>query len=135
MKKKLDLLEKTVGSQYAEMYLGGYGDFDSFAYNCCKKYKQTHPDTLLVFVTPYITVEYQRSTLDYQKLRYDTIIYPEIENRPLKFAITYRNKWMVDKADFLICAIEHEYGGAYKTYRYAKTQKKQIFNITGSQIM
>ena len=28
-------------------YFGGYGDFDSFAYDCCKKYKKTHPDRVM----------------------------------------------------------------------------------------
>ena len=40
--KMLDFLEKTVGDRSAEMYLGGYGEFDSFAYKCCKKYKEKH---------------------------------------------------------------------------------------------
>ena len=129
--KILEFLESTVGDQYTEMYLGGYGEFDSFAYNCCKKYKQAHPNILLVFITPYMTLEYQKNKLEYQSTRYDAIIYPEIENRPLKFAITYRNRWMVDKADHVICAIDHEYGGAFKTYTYAQSAKKPIFNIIG----
>ena len=125
----LSFLEKTVGDNSAEMYLGGYGEFDTFAYVCCKKYKQAHPKVRLVFVTPYITVEYQRNTLEYQKNRYDEILYPEIENVPLRFAISYRNKWMVEKADYVVCAIEHEFGGAYKTYKYAKAKNKQVINI------
>ena len=34
-KKLLDLLNITVGDQSTEMYLGGYGEFDNFAYMCC----------------------------------------------------------------------------------------------------
>ena len=81
--KILDFLEENIGDSHADMYLGGYGDFDEFAYNCCKKYKKTHPNTSLVFVTPYITEDYQRNHLDYQRTRYDAILYPEIENKPL----------------------------------------------------
>ena len=60
--KILGFLEETVGDQPAEMYLGGYGEFDNFAYDCCKKYKETHPKVSLIFVTPYLTVEYQKTT-------------------------------------------------------------------------
>ena len=56
--KILAFLEEKVGDRSADMYLGGYGAFDSFAYECCKKYKTTHPQISLVFVTPYLAVTY-----------------------------------------------------------------------------
>jgi uncharacterized phage-like protein YoqJ len=123
------VLENIVGKQSAYMYLGGYGEFDEFAYECCKNFKKTHNAVSLVFITPYITMEYQKNRLEYEKNKYDIILYPEIENKPLRFAISYRNKWMVDKSDYVICAIEHTWGGAYKTYRYAMTKKKNVINI------
>ena len=132
-KKMIDLLEERVGDQAADMYLGGYGCFDNFAYECCKKFKEIHPKVSLVFVSPYLTVEYQQNHLNYQKTRYDSIIYPEIENKPKRYAIIYRNKYMVEKADFVVSYITHHWGGAYKTYRYAKQKKKLIFNISGEE--
>lgn len=123
-------MEDKIGDAPAEAYLGGYGDFDELAYNCCKKYQADHPGFSLVFITPYITEDYQKNHLEYIKDRYDGIIYPEIEDKPLKFAISYRNRWMVEKADYIICGILCECGGAYKAYFYAKTKNKPIFNIT-----
>ena len=107
--KMLLLLEEKVGDAPANFYLGGYGDFDYFAFECCKKYKSKHPSVSLIFVTPYITVEYQKHHLNHQKERYDSIVYPEIENKPIKFAIIYRNRWMVEQADFIVCYIDHEW--------------------------
>ena len=127
--KILTFLEEKVGDTPTSFYLGGYGDFDSFAYECCKKYKKAHPNVSLILITPYITIEYQKNHLNYQKKRYDDIIYPEIEDKPLKFAISYRNEWMVEQADYVVCGITHEWGGAYKTYQHAKRKKKPIFNI------
>ena len=132
--KILAFLEEKVGDKPADFYLGGYGSFDAFAYDCCKKYKATHPDASLIFITPYMTVEYQKNHLDYQKKRYDDIIYPEIEDKPPRFAITYRNRWMVEQADYVICGINHYWGGAYKTYQYAKRKKKYIYNVTDKEI-
>ena len=125
----LAFLEEKVGDQPADMYLGGYGSFDSFAYDCCKKYKETHPIGSLVFVTPYMTIDYQKNHLNYQNARYDSILYPEIEDKPKRYAITYRNKYMVEIADYVVAYVSHDWGGAYTTYKHAKRKGKEIFNL------
>ena len=125
----LAFLEEKIGDQPADMYLGGYGSFDSFAYDCCKKYKETHPSVSLVFVTPYMTIDYQKNHLNYQNARYDSILYPEIEDKPKRYAITYRNKYMVEKADYVVAYVSHDSGGAYTAYKHAKRNSKAIFNL------
>lgn len=129
----LAFLEEKVGDTFTEFYLGGYGGFDGFAYECCKKYKATHKNVSLVFVTPYMTIEYQRNHLEDKKRSYDSIIYPEIEDKPLKYAILYRNRWMIERADYIVCGISHSWGGAYKAYQHAKRKKKTIFNVMGAE--
>ena len=126
----LAYLEKTVGDNTVDMYLGGYGNFDNFAYDCCKIYKKNHPNVNLIFITPYMTIEYQRNHLSEAKKRYDCIIYPEIESKPKRYAITYRNRFMVEKADIVIAYVAYKRGGAYAMYSYAKRKKKPIFNMT-----
>ena len=126
----LSVLEQKVGDNYVELYLGGYGNFDNFARKCGKKYKEKHPNTKLILITPYITPEYQKNHLQYQKELYDEIIYPELEKVPPRFAISYRNKWMVEKSDLVIAYIKRNSGGAYNTYKYAKQMGKSIFNLT-----
>jgi len=128
--KIITLLLNEVGDKPVVFYLGGYGEFDALAYKCCKKYKETHPMASLIFVTPYITESYDHNHLRDCRDKYDDIFYPELEKIPPKFAIVYRNRWMVEKSDLVICGITHAFGGAYKTYLYAKKKKKKIFNIT-----
>ena len=60
---------------------------------------------------------------------YDAIVYPEIEDKPLKFAISYRNKWMAEQADLVIAYVNHNSGGAWQTYQHAKRKKKTIINL------
>ena len=127
--KILNLFEEIIGDNNVEFLLGGYGNFDNFAFECCKKYKETHPSASLTFVTPYITESYQTNRLQYQKDLFDHILYPPIEQVPPKFAIIYRNKYMVDNSDFVIAFISRKFGGAYKTYSYAEKNKKAIYNI------
>lgn len=128
-KQLLLFLSEIVGDDSVEMYLGDYGMFDSFAYNCCKKYKKNHPNVTLAFVTPYLGDDYINRRLKYNERVFDTIVYPPIENAPKRFAITYRNQYMVDQSDCIVCYVTHRYGGAYKTYSYAKRNKKFILNL------
>lgn len=125
----ISFLEETVGNDPAEFLFGGYGNFDEFSYLCGRKYKEKHPCVKLIFVTPYMTDEYQKNHLEHIKNKYDLIIYPEIENKPLKYAIVYRNQYMVDVSDVVIACVKHEYGGAYKTLKYAMKKNKRIKNI------
>lgn len=126
----LALFEKLIGNDPVSFYLGEYGEFDFFAYRCAKKYKENHPGTSLIFVTPYLTPEYQKNHLVYQKTRFDSILYPDIETVPLRFAISHRNRYMVDKADCVIAYVQQSWGGAYQTYQYAKRKGKAIFNLS-----
>ena len=125
----LSILESQVGDEPADFYLGGYGSFDSFARECCRKYQSEHPKAKLVLITPYMTIEHQKNHLAYQKDYYDAIVYPEIEDKPLKFAISYRNKWMVEQADLVIAYVNHNSGGAWQTYQHAKRKNIPVINL------
>ncbi len=120
-RRVLTFFESTVGAQNVEFFLGGYGGFDSFAYVCAKKYKLSHKNAMLMYVTPYLDRIVDKI--------YDDIIYPPIENVPFRFAISHRNKWMAEQADIVICYVIREYGGAYQTYVHAKRKGKTIFNL------
>ena len=122
----LSFLEDAVGDRPVEFFLGGYGAFDDFAYFCCKKYQTTHPNAKLTFITPYLS---HKNNLKEKAMQYDAIVYPEIEGAPLRYAICYRNRWMVEKADLVIGFINHKSGGAYQTYQHAISKNKTIFNI------
>jgi len=110
-----------------EVYLGGYGNFDGFAYKCALKYKKEEaPNLKLTLVTPYLDGEHKKGFLDGE---YDEIIYPSLENVPPRFAISRRNEWMVGNADIVVAFVERSFGGAYKTLAYAEKHKKEIINI------
>ena len=127
--KILSLLTERGGDRPAELYLGGYFSFDTFACKCGKKYRETNPNTKLIFVTPYITESYQKNHLNDEKDRYDTILYPPLERVPPRYAISCRNRWMVEQAELVVAYVKHEWGGAYQTYTYARKKKKEIFNL------
>ena len=48
-RKILEILDRCVGDTPVEFFLGGYGNFDSFAWSCAKKYKEKHGQAKLVY--------------------------------------------------------------------------------------
>ena len=44
-------------------------------------------------------------------------------------AITYRNRWMVDKSDYVITCVNRNFGGAAKAKEYAEKHRKNIVEI------
>jgi uncharacterized phage-like protein YoqJ len=115
-------------------YCGGYGGFDSLASEAIDilRNKYTEVKTEKIFVTPYITLAYQERMNDIKKF-YDDVIYPPLENVPLRFAISHRNEWMVENSNVVIAYVKLSLGGAAKTLTYAKRKHKQIIYISDQQ--
>ena len=111
-------------------YLGGYGEFDEICANVFRDLKCKDRSIQLVYVTPYISLSEQKRIKDMKQYElYDEVLYPPIENTPLKFAISKRNEWMIKNSDLVIAYVNHSYGGAYKSLKIAKRMKKNIINI------
>jgi hypothetical protein len=85
----------------------------------------------LILVLPYERAEY-RDNKDSFESYYDEIeIYPG-EGAYFKSAIEQRNHYMAERADLVICCIEHESGGAYSAVKYAEKNGKKIVNLCGA---
>lgn len=102
-------------------YSGGKGGFDWLCAECVKELKKNYPFIKSYLILAYMPGKKNQFDEDFYK-RFDGTLYPEIENTPPKFAIVKRNEWMIDKSDFLIAYVEHNWGGAYKTLSYAEKQ-------------
>ena len=103
-------------------YLGGYGGFDQMALSAVNKAKEAHPGVRAILVLPYLD---RSMDLD----AYDGSIYPPLEKVPRRYAISRRNRWMVDQADVVVAYVIHEWGGAATTLRYAEAKKKTILRF------
>ena len=51
------------------------------------------------------------------------------ETVPKRFAIDWRNRWMLKQADYVVTYITHSWGGAAKFAEMAERSGKQIVNI------
>ena len=113
-----------------EFWVGNYGKFDTLAAETVKKLKLTYSHINLNLILPYFTNEINENK-EYYKKMFDNILLADIpDSTPPKFRIIKANQYMVNNSDFLACFIEHPWGGAYKTFKYAKTKKHiKIINI------
>jgi uncharacterized phage-like protein YoqJ len=99
--------------------LGGYGTFDSIAAMAVRGLKSTYPNLRSTLVLAYLD-------RDYNAELYDDTIYPPLEGVSLRYAISQRNRWMVDASDVVVSYVAHSYGGAATTLRYAEQKHKRI---------
>jgi len=107
-----------------KFYLGGYGDFDLLAAKVLYELKQEYPETESILILSYLDRKVDASL-------YDSTIYPPLENVPKRYAISQRNKWMVEQADMVIACVDHDWGGASKTLEYAVKKGLRIINLGG----
>ena len=122
-----NLLKERINGEMVTFYIGGYGNFDNFALKICKEYKSTN-NAKILFVTPYLG-DWLNKRKEYFEKEYDEILYPDIENSPLKYAIIKRNEWMVKRSDLIIAWVNVRFGGAYNALLYAKRKNKEYINL------
>lgn len=103
---------------------GGMGNFDWQCAHIIHKLKEQYPDITQFLVIPYLDFNIR------EKKYFDEIIYPEgFEKYPYKAAIPARNRYMVDHAQFALCYVTHDWGGAAQTYERAVKKNLTIVNL------
>lgn len=104
-------------------YVGNNGNFDIMVRRQLDDLSQTYPITYSV-VLAYLPTE---------KNKYDDLtntIYPEgLETVPKRFAISWRNKWMIQQSDIVVTYVTHTYGGAVQFKEIAERAGKEVINI------
>ena len=97
----------------------------------CFAYEKNYRDdnSALVLVLPYPTAEYLNNENSFHDYYTDIEIAHAAFIAHPKSAIQIRNREMVDRADLIICYIEHEKGGAWQAVEYAIKQGKAVVNL------
>ena len=104
-------------------YVGNNGNFDTMVRRQLEDLSQTYPITYSV-VLAYLPTK--KSEYD----DYTNTILPEgIETAPKRFAISYRNKWMINQADVVVTYVTHTYGGAWQFKAMAERQEKTVIEL------
>ena len=104
-------------------YVGNNGNFDTTVRRQLEDLSQTYPITYSV-VLAYLPTK--KSEYD----DYANTILPEgIETVHKRFAISYRNKWMVEQSDIVITYVARTYGGAWQFKAMAERQGKTVIEL------
>lgn len=117
----VDLIEN-YGAEF--FYIGNQGQFDAMARNIVRELKTVYPMieyTVVLAYMPQKVNEYE----DYS----DTMLPEGIEQVPKRFAISWRNNWMLNRADYVVTYITHSWGGAAQFAQKAQRKGKAVYNL------
>ncbi len=102
-------------------YVGVEGRFDEMCYKVLKSLRCEFPYIIIYRVYAYFP-KHMESLED--------SIYPEgIEQVPKRFAISWRNKWMIEKSNYAVTYVNRKFGGAYKFENMAIKKNLNVLNI------
>lgn len=114
-----------IDKNVVNFYVGNQGTFDGMVLSALKLMKDKYPQIEYSVVLAYFPTSAD-SLLDEKNT-----LYPKgIESVPKRFAISWRNDWLINHSDYVICYITHITGGAAKYVAKAKNKGKYIINIS-----
>ena len=105
-------------------YVGHQGQFDYYVHGELKRLKQEYPQINYAVVLAYMPSK-QNEYDDYS----DTMLPEGIESVHPHYAISWRNNWLLQQADYVVSYITHSWGGAAQFTQKAKRQGKRVINI------
>ena len=104
-------------------YVGNQGSFDRMAADLLKEISEA-TDIRYEIVLAYMP----KTNGSFDET--PTLLPDGIEAVPPRFAIEYRNKWMIAHSDIVVTYVRHSFGGAAKFKGYAIRKGKLIIEIS-----
>ena len=105
-------------------YVGNQGRFDAIARGVLQELKNEYPQINYTVVLAYMPGR----QMDYDDYS-DTMLPEGIESVHPRYAISWRNNWMLRQSDYVVTYITHSWGGAAHFAESARKQNKHIINI------
>lgn len=137
IEKRLDKLVRELirTKEYVEFLVGRNGEFDTLVSSVIRRAiaELDCGNASHILVLPYETAEFRNNTDSYKNYYTEVEICEQAAAAHFRAAIQIRNKAMVDRSDLIVCCIEHNNGGAYKTIMYAEKQGVPIINISSNK--
>ena len=106
-------------------YVGNQGRFDAIVRSILREMKKEYPQinyAVVLAYTPGKHTEYD----DYS----DTMLPEGIEAVHPRYAIAWRNNWMLQQSDFVVTYITHAWGGAVQFVEKAIKHEKVVINLS-----
>ncbi len=105
-------------------YVGDQGQFDACVRGVLRELVRKYPGVRYAVVLAYMP----GSRKAYEE-RSDTMLPEGIEAVHPRFAISWRNDWMLRRSDFVAVYITHTWGGAYRYAEKARKAGKRVIDL------
>ena len=119
----LDLIDN---EEADEFYVGTHGKFDRMVASVLSELSETRAFRFYV-VLAYLPAEKEKTRTEHDIL---PDLSEKIENIPPRFAINYRNKFMLEAADIVVTYVKHSWGGAAKFKRLAEKKSRRVIELS-----
>ena len=120
----IDLIENHAVDMF---YVGQQGTFDGIVRSVLNELVSVYPHIRYAVVLERLPPKRDEfDSRDYS----DTMLPEGIENVHPRFAISWRNKWMIKQSDYVVTYIIHSWGGASQFAEKAETQGKILINLS-----
>ena len=122
-----EAVEKVIVEDGVSSFLvGNQGQFDSMALSALRELKIKYPRINYNVVLAYMPAEKEM----WNPYEYGETMLPEgIEEVHPKYAISWRNDWMLRQSNYVIAYIHHNWGGAARYVQKACRQGKTVINL------
>ena len=119
----IDLIEK---NKIKTFYAGNQGKFDSLVHRTL--FDLSREFAISFYVVLAYMPEKRNSCFDDSHI--ETVLPDGIEKIPKRYAIDFRNKWMIINSDYVVTYVRHDLGsGAARFKRLAEKKNKTIIEI------
>ena len=118
------LIDLAINHDVDTFYVGNQGRFDAIVRSVLRKLKKEYPQINYAVVLAYMPGR----QMDYDDYS-DTMLPEGIESVHPRYAISWRNNWMLRQSDYVVTYITHSWGGAAHFAESARKQNKHIINI------
>ena len=108
-----------------QFYVGNHGRFDSMALQILRKMREKYPEIEYSVVLTRIPTKTAQGDYD----AYETSVPEGVEQVPPRFAISFCNHWMLQRATHVIAYVTRSYGGASQFVKKAYKMNKTVINI------
>lgn len=105
-------------------YVGNQGRFDTFVRTELHTITEEFPHTRYAVVLAYMPQE-KNDSVDCS----DTMLPEGIESVHPRYAISWRNNWMLRQSDYVVAYVTHSWGGAAQYLHKAENKGMYIINL------
>lgn len=112
--------ELVLNNNVRHFYVGTQGNFDNLAYRALKELHDTFQEVIVFRVLAY---KPRGNSIP------DSMLPEGIEAIHPKYAIPWRNRWMISRSDYVITYVTRDYGGAAKFEKEAVLQGRNVIRL------